>query len=595
VGRGAGELGDDRLLFAGPQLFLGRVELGLHPHPIAEIGEDADGADGLAVLHDQRGREEHGDVGAVDRVDLGPVALEPPRAAVLAGVDQAHDRRRVSGRVDLAHVELADGVPGDEAGDALGGAVEEQDHPGHVGGDDRVDRALDHALEEVLRLGQLRGGGAVGGHVAEAHQDRPALLAQHAAEADAEDAPLPGVAADRDVHHVGELAAREAQADRLQAAALGGIHQQVEDAGGQIFLGAAGDLVRARVGEEHLGFAVDDDDPVGRRVEEVGVVLERLEPPLRLEPGEGDLLRLIAHRLQNAGVAQRDRRGVGDGARQRELVLAERHGVAPAEKEHAEGLLFEDDRQEREGAEPVLGHPGADEIEERVRLHVLDHQGLAVAEHLLNLGVFLQLDRQIEQLFVVARGDDVADPIPVTDEDDAAAIDARDLGDAADDGKEDVAKIERGGERLRQLEDDLGVALLAAEGLHVLAHPQLAADAGDELHRAEGLADEIVGAHLEGLRDVFLGVERRQHHDGQVGRARVAAERAEHREAVGRRHDEVEQHQRRRARREPVHRRRARGGDRRRQPRRAERLRQHMATDGVVVDDEDRGDRGHDR
>ena len=91
----------------------------------------------------------------------------------------------------------------------------------------------------------------------------------------------------------------------------------------EIGLAVAGDLAGAGVGEEELALAVDDHDAVGGALEEVGVALQRLQAPLGLEAGEGDLLRLIAQRLQDARVAQRDGRGVGDGAAERQLVLPE--------------------------------------------------------------------------------------------------------------------------------------------------------------------------------------------------------------------------------------------------------------------------------
>ena len=61
-----------------------------------------------------------------------------------------------------------------------------------------------------------------------------------------------------------------------------------------------------------MPLGVDDDDAVGRALEEVGVALERAQAPLGLEAGDGDLLRLVAQRLQDARVAERDRHGVRD-------------------------------------------------------------------------------------------------------------------------------------------------------------------------------------------------------------------------------------------------------------------------------------------
>ena len=164
----------------------------------------------------------------------------------------------------------------------------------------------------------------------------------------------------------------------------------------------------------------------------------------------------------------------------------------------------------------------------------------------------------------------------------------RDLGDAPHDREEDVAEVEGRRERLRELEDDLRVVLLARERLDDAAHAELAADARDELDRPEGLADEVVGARLEGLRDLVVGVERGEHDDGQVARlGRAPAGCA----GPGSRRAAASPDRAARARAwtfsirasasapEPT----ATCGE----PRARERLRQDVAADGVVVDDED--------
>jgi hypothetical protein len=64
---------------------------------------------------------------------------------------------------------------------------------------------------------------------------------------------------------------------------------------------------------------------------------------------------------------------------------------------------------------------------------------------------------------------------------------------------------------------------LLGELVHHAAQAELAADARDELDRLERLADEVVGARLEGARDLVVGVERREDDDREVrvsGRAR---------------------------------------------------------------------------
>ena len=121
----------------------------------------------------------------------------------------------------------------------------------------------------------------------------------------------------------------------------------------------------------------------------------------------------------------------------------------------------------------------------------------------------------------------------------------RDLGDALDDREEDAAEVEVRRERLRELEHEARVLLLLRERVDDAAEAELAADARDELDRLEGLADEVVGARLEGLGDLLVGLERREHDDGQVARLGARAQDAQDLVAVGRRHHEVEQDERR--------------------------------------------------
>ena len=263
----------------------------------------------------------------------------------------------------------------------------------------------------------------------------------------------------REVDDVRLLGLGERAADLVVAGVIDGIDELAHLRRGEADLGEAGDLVRAPVREQDLAVDVEDEDAVGRRVEEVGVALEGLEPPLGLEARERDALGLVAHRLQDARVAERDRGRVGDGARARKLVLAEGHGLPAAEEQDAHGLVLEQDRQQRERAERGRGHVGAHDVEERMRRRVLDDERLARLHDLLDLGVLAELDGQVAELFVVARGHDVADVARVAHEHDAAPIDARDVGDAAHDREEDVSKVERRAERLRELEHDLRVAL----------------------------------------------------------------------------------------------------------------------------------------
>ena len=224
--------------------------------------------------------------------------------------------------VERAHV-AAEELGHRDAVDALGRGVGEQDAPLEVGADDRVDRRVDDALEEVLRLVELVLDGALRGHVAERAED-DALLAEHRVEVDAEDrrarrssagcgrrrsaGSAPRVKPDAQLVGERRVLAREEVADAAAA---------------QVRLAVARDGARARVREEQVPLGVDDDDAVGRALEEVGVALEGAQAPLGLEARDGDLLRLVAERLHDARVAERDGHRVRDGLAEIELAVAE--------------------------------------------------------------------------------------------------------------------------------------------------------------------------------------------------------------------------------------------------------------------------------
>ncbi len=173
-------------------------------------------------------------------------------------------------------------------------------------------------------------------------------------------------------------------------------------------------------------------------------------------------------------------------------------------------------------------------------------------------------------------------------EDDADAIDLRDFGEALNDGEEDAAEVEVRGEGLRELEDEASVVLLLGDGLDGAAEAELSPDARDELHGLERLADEVIGARLEGLRHLVVRLERRQDDDGQVARSGPGAKDAQDLVAVRRRHHEVEQDERGA---HPLDLLEGFGPGRHGDVRKVgpgERLHQDMPTDGVVINYEDR-------
>ena len=519
-------------------LVLRLLKLLLHPHLLAQIREDADGADGRFAVVDERRREQHRDplAGRVDHVGLQPLD------AAAAHAKLAHDLARLPVRI-----EVQGGRPEHLVGglsvDALGRVVREQNAPLHVGTDDAVDRRVDDALEKVLRLQELRFDGALGGDVAE-RAEHGAFLTEDRVEVAAERDETPVFVANHDVHVLRVDPLAEAETNLVQARPLVGADDGLEGVAAELDLGVAGDLARLRVREEQAWLVVDDDDAVGGALEEVRVALEVLQALLRLEARDRDLLRLVPERLQDARVAERDGHRVRHGPAKRQLVLAERERMLGAQEEHAHRAPLVDDGEDRERAERQMRRVVTDDLEDRVGRDVGDDEGLAAAEHLLNLGVLRQHDGEIAQRLVVRRRHDVAHVPRLAHEHDRHAVDLRDLRDALRHREENPSEIQVRRERLRQLEDNGRVLLLLRQLVHDAAQTKLATEARHELDGLEGLAHEVVRPRFEGARDLVVGVEPRHDDDRHIARLLARPQDTEHLVAVGRRHHEVEQDQR---------------------------------------------------
>jgi hypothetical protein len=268
--------------------------------------------------------------------------------------------------------------------------------------------------------------------------------------------------------------------------------------------------------------------------------------------------------------------------------------VPGAQEEHAHGPPLEDDGQESERAETRGGEPLAHDVEQGMRARVADDERLARGHDFADLGVLGELDGQVAQVLVVARGHDVADVALVAHEHDAAAFDLGHLGDAPDDGEEDVAEVEARRERLGELEDDLRVALAPLECVHVLAYAKLSADARDDLRGAHRLADEIVGARGEGARRLVVALEARHDDDRDVAERGARANGPQNRVPIRIWHDQIDDHERRRLAGEPLERLAAGCHADSLEIGCSERVAQNVAGNAVVVDYQDGRALGHD-
>ncbi len=93
-----------------------------------------------------------------------------------------------------------------------------------------------------------------------------------------------------------------------------------------------------------MPLGIEDDDSIGCALEKVGVALQRAEASLCFETRNGDLLGLIAQRLHDSGVSQRNRHGVRNGLAEIELAIAEGERLFGAEKEDANGARLVENR-----------------------------------------------------------------------------------------------------------------------------------------------------------------------------------------------------------------------------------------------------------
>ncbi len=218
---------------------------------------------------------------------------------------------------------------------------------------------------------------------------------------------------------------------------------------------------------------------------------------------------------------------------------------------------------------------------------VADDERLARRHDLANFRVLGELDGQVAQVLVVAGRHDVPEVALVAHEHDAAALDLRPLGDAANDGEKDVAKVEARREGLRQLEHDLRVALPALERVEVLADPKLPADACDDFGGPYGLANEVVGTGSEGPRRLVVPFEAGHDDHRNVAQGRPCLDRAQDRVAVRVRHQEVDDDERSHLPREPLERFGAGSDPDAGEIRRFEGFAEDVAGNAVVVDNQD--------
>ena len=174
-------------------------------------------------------------------------------------------------------------------------------------------------------------------------------------------------------------------------------------------------------------------------------------------------------------------------------------------------------------------------------------------------------------------------------------------------GRHAVARLELGDRRGRQdrVQQAVGAGALALDLLHLPLDPrqirhlliapalllQAGADARLQEHRVERLGQVVVGAELDAAHHAVDVVERRDHDHRNVAQPGIVLEAAQHREAVHLGHHDVEQDQVDRFAGQPVEGVPAMDRGHRLVLEQLQLLRQHVAIERLVVDDQDAGGR----
>src|SRR4030095_13682727 len=124
----------------------------LHLQALAKIGEQTDGRNRLSSVVDEGRGKGYRDLLAPLSEHVAAVILQPTDSPEHFRLDKAHDFSCDPRGIQLGNVDFSDDFLCEISVTALGGAVEQKNAAAHVGRDDRVDRAVDDALQKFLGL-----------------------------------------------------------------------------------------------------------------------------------------------------------------------------------------------------------------------------------------------------------------------------------------------------------------------------------------------------------------------------------------------------------------------------------------------------------
>jgi hypothetical protein len=251
-------------------------------------------------------------------------------------------------------------------------------------------------------------------------------------------------------------------------------------------------------------------------------------------------------------------------------------------------MLVQDGHEgHRRKGEPTFVLPNC--FQQRMVSHVVDDEGLAGGQNLTNFRIFIEPQREVSHMFVVARCYDEAGALIVAHENDAAAIDPHDFRDPLHDSEQNVMHVETRGERLGELQDGLSVQFPPTQPFDVAAKPCLEANSSHEFGGAERLMHIIIRAESKDSLDLRVRIQGGENDDGKLAVPRMGSDVFENRVAVWWRHHQVEENELRRVFLEPREGRRSTIDQMAVKFSAAQGAFQNPAADGVVVDDQNWG------
>ena len=200
----------------------------------------------------------------------------------------------------------------------------------------------------------------------------------------------------------------------------------------ELGLARAGDLARARVREQDAAGAVDDHHAVGGALEEVGVALEELRRAAR--PRRARTCSAPSRRAATSGCAHCAARWRWRWRWSKPATSSaslKRDARLRAQEQHAERAVVVQDRESARARRRRAPVPRWRTTSSSwLSLRVVNHERAARGHDLADLGVLLEIDRAGRAPCRRRSRRARSRRARVGENDDAAAIDARDLGDA---------------------------------------------------------------------------------------------------------------------------------------------------------------------